>query len=113
MMPAKKRTRARRVPVPVEIWSQLGPVPVHLTTPVYVEDGNERSQRLMGKYEANHRRIVVDSDMSHLAQLQCAYHEAVHCWLLDAGLRLGKFEEPVVDVIATALVNVLMGTRNG
>lgn len=106
-----KRPRAKVLPIPETVWSQLGPIPVCLTSPVHLEDGNARSPQLMGKYEANHRRIVVDSEMSHLAQLQCAYHEAVHAWLLDAGLRLGKLEEPVVDVIATALVNVLQERR--
>lgn len=100
---------SKRLTVPVAVWSQLGPVPVQLTTPVHVEDGEPRSQKLMGKYEPHQRRIVVDSAMAHLAQVQCAWHEAVHCWLLDAGVRLGKQEETVVDLIANAIVNTLAG----
>jgi hypothetical protein len=84
------------------MWSALGPVPVRLTSPVYLDDGTARSQRLMGKYDPNERVIVVDSSASELVQLQTAVHEAVHCWLMDCGIRLGKLEEIVVDTIATA-----------
>lgn len=97
----------RRVRVPATVWSQLGPVPVRLTTPVLGDDG----EPLCGSYDADARVIEVDSTMAPVVQMQRAYHEAVHAWLLDAGLRLGKMEEPVVDVIATAIVNVLQGRR--
>lgn len=96
--------RKKRLAVPVTMWSALGPIPVRLTSPVHYEDGNPKSGRLMGKYEPSTRTITVDSACAELVQLQTAVHEAVHCWLLDAGLRLGKFEEPVVDVISTAIV---------
>lgn len=106
-MAAKRKSQ---LAVPLEVWSQLGPVPVMLTTPV-IDDDNPKETTLMGFYDPYDRRIVVNSKMSHMAQVQCAYHEAVHCWLLDAGLRLGDLEEPVVDVIASALVNVLRDAK--
>lgn len=102
--------RKKKLRVPRTVWSQLGAVPVVLTSPVHSRDGEPQSGQLMGKYEPFARRIVVDSSMTPIAQVQCVWHEAVHCWLLDAGLRLGRLEEPVVDVIATALVNVFQET---
>lgn len=111
MKPKAKRTRAKVLPIPETIWSQLDRFPVILTTPVHMDDDDPKSRRLMGRYDPEHRRILVDSSMSHLSILQTVYHEAVHGWLMDAGLRLGKLEEPVVDVIATALVNVLQERR--
>ena len=95
----------RRVKLPDVMWSQLGPIPVQYTTPV---KGN-KGEALRGSYDHDTRTIEVDSTMAPLMQLQCVYHEAVHAWLLDAGLRLGAKEEQVVDVIATAIVNVVRG----
>lgn len=100
-MTARKR---KRVAIPLTMWSQLGPIPVTCTTPVLLDDRDPRSPKLFGKYDPTTRVITVDSACSDLVQLQTVVHEAVHAWLLDAGLRLGKLEEPVVDTLATAIV---------
>lgn len=94
----------KRLKVPLTMWSALGDLPVELTTPVLEDPDNPRSRRLMGRYDPSRRVILVDSDASDLVQIQTAVHEAVHCWLFDCGIRLGKMEEIVVDTLATAIV---------
>lgn len=60
----------RRVRVPATVWSQLGPVPVRLTTPVLGDDG----EPLCGSYDADARVIEVDSTMAPVVQMQRAPH---------------------------------------
>lgn len=88
-------------PLPSEIWSPLGPIPVTLVDGLTAADDG---CRLYGRYNHEQRVIELDTAPALLVQWQTLHHEWLHSVLHDHGFELGPFEEPVVETVATALI---------
>jgi len=97
----------RKVTVPATVWSQLGAVPVRVVTPCIHPDGEE----VRGWCDYHNRILYVDGAQAIEAQVQTVLHEAMHLWLDDASISLGRKEDQAVNIIGNGAFNLLYGPR--
>lgn len=87
--------------IPKAVGSQLGPVPVVWAKDLKAPDGDDA----LGLWCPEERVIKLRLGMHRTTAWATLKHEAVHCWLWDAGVGLtSDVEERVADAISTALV---------
>jgi hypothetical protein len=88
-------------PLPDEVWTPLGMVPVILVAGLAGEDG----KALCGQFDWGPRVIRIADNLSPITAWQTLAHEWLHVVFYDAGLHIGnKTEERVCDAYGSVVM---------
>lgn len=89
----------RLPPIPGNVPSILGPVPVEIVQGLRTHD----DRQALGIWRQNERDVRVEADAARIVQWQTYWHEWMHIVLTDAGVELTEdAAERVCDAVGNA-----------
>lgn len=95
-------------PLPAELFSTYGPIPVQLVEEL---SDPQTGEPLFGWWDSFARVIRVRAGLHPAAGWSTLYHEQAHAWIADVGVKLStNQEECVCNAIASARLAELLAS---